>query len=143
MQDEELVKEVHKIMKSEIGENFNITRDGVLMMKGRVCVPNVEDLRKLIMEEAHCFAYAMHPGSIKMYRTIKENYWWFGMKKDVSKYVSRCLACQHVKVKHQKSPGILHPLPIPKWKQEHITMDFVVGLPGTQVGYDTIWVIVD
>ena len=74
MQDEELVKKVHKIMKGEIGENFSITQDGVLTMKGRVCVPNVEDLRKLIMEEAHCFAYAMHPNSTKMYQTIKENY---------------------------------------------------------------------
>ena len=43
-------------------------------MKGRVCVLDVEDLRKLIMGEAHCSAYAMHSGSIKMYRTIKENY---------------------------------------------------------------------
>ena len=45
-------------------------------MKGKMCVPNVEDLRKLIMEEAHYLAYAMHPGSTKMYRAIKENYWW-------------------------------------------------------------------
>ena len=61
MQDEELVKEVNKIMNGEIGENFCISQDGVLKMKGRVCVPDVEDLRKLILEEAHCSAYAMHP----------------------------------------------------------------------------------
>ena len=81
MQDERLVKKVHKIMNGEIGENFSIAQDGVLTMKGRACVPDVDDLRKLIMEEAHCSAYAMHPGSTKMYRTIKENYLWFGMKK--------------------------------------------------------------
>ena len=39
----------------------------------QVCVPNVNNLKKVIMEEAHCFTYAMHPDSIKMYRTIKEN----------------------------------------------------------------------
>ena len=50
-------------------------------MKSRVCVPDVEDLRKLIMEEANCLAYAMHPGSTKVYRTIKENYWWSGIKR--------------------------------------------------------------
>ena len=44
-------------------------------MKKRVCVLDVEDLRKLIMEEAHYSAYTMHPGSTKMYQTIKENYW--------------------------------------------------------------------
>ena len=74
MQNEELVKKVHKIMNGEIRENFSITQDRVLTMKGRVYVPNVEDLRKLIMEEAHFSAYAMHPSSSKMYRTIKENY---------------------------------------------------------------------
>ena len=50
-------------------------------MRGRACVPDVNDLRKMIMEEAHCFTYAMHLGSTKMYRIIKENYWWSGMKK--------------------------------------------------------------
>ena len=74
MQDDELVKKVHKIMNGEIGENFWINQDGVLMMKGRVCVPDIDDLRKAIMEKTHCSTYDMHPGSTKMYRTIKENY---------------------------------------------------------------------
>ena len=43
-------------------------------MKGRVCVPDVEDLRKLILDEAHSLAYAMHQDSTKMYWTIKKNY---------------------------------------------------------------------
>ena len=50
MQDEKLVKEVQKIMDGEIGENFSITQDGMLTMKGRACVPDVDNLRKLIME---------------------------------------------------------------------------------------------
>ena len=61
-------------MNDEIGKKFNIFQDGMLTMKGRICVPNVEDLRKRIMEKAHCSAYVMHPGSTKMYRTIKKNY---------------------------------------------------------------------
>ena len=63
-----------KLRVNKIGENFRTSQDGVLTMKGRVCVPDVEDLKKLIMEEVHCSAYAMHPGSTTMYRTIKENY---------------------------------------------------------------------
>ena len=81
-------------MNGEIRENFQITPDRILVMKGRVYVPNVDDLRKIIMEEAHCFAYAMHSSSTKMYRTIKENYWWFGMKRDIAEFVSKCLVCQ-------------------------------------------------
>ena len=74
MQDEKWVKKVNKIMNGEIGENFSNTQDGMLTLKGRVCVLDVENLRKMIMEETHCSAYAMHPGSTKMYQTFKENY---------------------------------------------------------------------
>ena len=94
MQDEKLIKEVQKIMNGEVNENFCIDQDGMLTLRGRACVPDVRDLRKMIMEEAHYSVYAMHPGSTKMYRTIKENYWWSGMKRDIAEFVARCLVCQ-------------------------------------------------
>ena len=65
------------------------------------------------------------------------------MKRDIAEFVSRCLVFQQVKAEHQKLLGTLQPLPIPEWKCEHITMDFVVGLPCAHAGYDAIWVIVD
>jgi transposase InsO family protein len=34
-------------------------------------------------------------------------------------------------------------LQVPEWKWEEIAMDFIVGLPRTQSGYYSIWVIVD
>ena len=114
MQDEKLVIEIQKIMNREASEGFNISQDGMLTLRGRICVPDVDDLRKLIMEEAYCSAYAMHPRSTKMYHTIKENYWWSGMKRDVVEFVSQCLVCQQVKAKHQKPSGILQPLSIPE-----------------------------
>ena len=103
-------------MNGEISENFNITQDEVLTMKGRACVPDVDNLRKLIMEEAHYFAYALHPRSTKMYLTIKENYWWSGMKRDIADFMARCLVCQQVKAKHRKPSRTLQSLPIPEWK---------------------------
>ena len=54
-------------MNAELGEDFVITQDGILVMKGRICVPNVDDLIKAIMEKAHCSTYAMHSSSTKMY----------------------------------------------------------------------------
>ena len=42
-----------------------------------------------------------------------------------------------------KPAGTLEPLPIPKWKWEEVGMDFITGLPRTQTGSDSIWVIVD
>jgi hypothetical protein len=38
---------------------------------------------------------------------------------------------------------LLQPLQIPQWKWDEIGMDFIVGLPRTRAGYDSIWVVVD
>ena len=65
------------------------------------------------------------------------------MKKDISEYVSKCLTCHQVKAEHQVPSGLLKPLPIPKWKWDNITMDFVSGFPLTQRKHDVVWVIVD
>ena len=73
---------------------------------------NKDDLRKTIMEEAHCSTYVMHPDSIKMYRTIKKSYWWFGMKRDIEKFMSKYLMCQQVKEEYQKPIKTFQPFPI-------------------------------
>ncbi|KAL5553920.1 hypothetical protein UlMin_041321 [Ulmus minor] len=65
------------------------------------------------------------------------------MKRDVVEFISKCLTCQKVKAEHQRPGGELQPIEIPKWKWEQISMDFVVGLPKTTNGHDSIWVIVD
>jgi hypothetical protein len=54
-----------------------------------------------------------------------------------------CDTCQRVKAEHQRPAGLLQPMKIPEWKWEEVGMDFIVGLPRTQRGYDSIWVIVD
>ena len=95
---------------------FQIRDDGVIVRGSRMCVPEIGELKKEIMEEAHSSAYAMHPGSTKMYHTLREHYWWKGMKKEIADFVSRCLTCQQVKVEHQKPKGKIQPLPIPVWK---------------------------
>ena len=76
-------------------------------MNQRLCVPDVIELKKEILEEAHNSPYAMHPGSTKMYCTLKEYYWWQGKKKEITKYVSKCLVCQQVKIEHQRLAGTL------------------------------------
>jgi hypothetical protein len=65
------------------------------------------------------------------------------MKRDIVEYVFLCGTYQRVKAEHQRPVRLLQPLNIPEWKWEEIRMDSIVGLPRTQVGHDSIWVIVD
>lgn len=65
------------------------------------------------------------------------------MKRDVEEFVAKCLTCQQVKCEHLRPGGVSQRMPIPTWKWEHITMDFVVALPTTVGGYDSIWAVVD
>ncbi|TYK15351.1 polyprotein [Cucumis melo var. makuwa] len=74
------------------------------------------ELKNAILEEAHNSGYAMHPGSTKMYITLKNTYWWPGMKQEIAEYVDRCLICQQVKPVRQRPRGFLNPLPVPEWK---------------------------
>ncbi|KAJ0435523.1 putative nucleotidyltransferase, Ribonuclease H [Helianthus annuus] len=95
------------------------------------------------MDEAHKSRYSVHPGADKMYHDLKTTYWWPGMKAHIAAYVGKCLTCARVKIEYQKPAGLLQQPEIPKWKWEQISMDFVTGLPRSQRGNDTIWVIVD
>ena len=120
---------------SQIGNGketeFTVNKNGVLYYKDRVCVPDGNDLRKAILEEAHSGSFSIHPGSTKMYQDMKMSFWWSGMKRDVSEFVTKCLVCQRVKAEHQVPSGFFQPIKIPEWKWDRITMDFVVGLPLT------------
>ena len=96
-----LKEEIEKGKKVE----FQIRDDDMIVKGQRMCVSEYGELKRDIMEEAHSSAYAMHPGSTKMYKTLKEHYWWNGMKKEIASFVSRYLTCQQVKVEHQKPRG--------------------------------------
>ncbi|XP_071933774.1 uncharacterized protein [Coffea arabica] len=140
--DPMIQKNLEKVQKGETLD-FKLGSEGVLRFRDRIVVPADEKIRKEILEESHRSKYTIHPGVTKMYHDVKGLYWWEGLKKNVAEFVQRCLICQQVKAEHQKPSGLLQPLEIPEWKWEHITMDFVTGLPRSQKGFDTIWVIVD
>ena len=124
-------------------ECFSIDDEDVLWFKNRLVVPKVPELRQSILEEAHATRLSIHPGSNKMYHDLKQRFWWTKMKIEIARYIAKCDTCQKVKAIHLRYAGELQPLPIPAWKWEDISMDFIVGLPKTSKGFDSIWVIVD
>ncbi|GJS38861.1 putative reverse transcriptase domain-containing protein [Tanacetum coccineum] len=117
--------------------------DGTLCLDNRSWLLCYGDTRSLSMHESHKSKYSIHPRSDKMYHDLKMLYWWPNMKADIATYVSKCLTCAKVKAEHQKPSGLLVQPDLPEWKWEKITMDFVLKLPRTAAGFDTIWVIVD
>ncbi|GJY39221.1 putative reverse transcriptase domain-containing protein, partial [Tanacetum coccineum] len=90
--------------------------DGTLYYLDRIWVPLKGKVRTLIMDEAYKSKYFVHPGADKMYYDLRDRYWWPGMKKDIAKYVSKCLICLKVKVEHQRPSSLLQQPEIPVWK---------------------------
>ncbi|GJR68539.1 putative reverse transcriptase domain-containing protein [Tanacetum coccineum] len=122
---------------------FEIQNDEVIYFVGRIWIPLVGEIRKLIMDEAHTTQYSVHPGADKMYYDLRDLYWWPGMKRDITDYVSKCLTCSKIKAEHQKPSGLLQQPEILELKWEKLSMDLITGLPRSSSGYDAIWVNVD
>jgi hypothetical protein len=132
------IQEIENLITEGRVPEFTENEQGPIWFKDQICVPKIDSLRETILKEAHDSDYSIHPGSTKMYQDLKQKYWWYGLKRDVAAHVAKCDVCQRVKVEHQRSAGLLHPLKIPEWKWEEIGMDFIVGLPRTPAGYDSI-----
>ncbi|XP_070054027.1 uncharacterized protein [Nicotiana tomentosiformis] len=75
--------------KVQHGDSRDVTIEDVrvLSIQGRICVPNVDGLRELILEVAHGSRYSIHPGAAKMYQDLRQHYWWRRMKKDIVGFV--------------------------------------------------------
>jgi hypothetical protein len=100
-QEDEKVEEIMRNIEEEKSPSFSEDDEGVLWYKGRICVPNIKELKAKILCEAHESAYSIHPERNKMYHDLKATYSWYGIKRDVAEYVALCDTCQRVKAEHQ------------------------------------------
>jgi hypothetical protein len=83
-----------------------------------------------------------HFGVKKTGDIIATHFFWPKTRRDVVRFVARCTTCQ--KAKSRLNPhGLYIPLPAPSIPSEDISMDFVLGLPRTKRGRDSIFVVVD
>ena len=65
---------------------FSVSSDGILHFKERVRIPKNEEMRNQLLLETRGTPYSIHPRANKMYKDLKEQLWWFRIKKDVAKY---------------------------------------------------------
>jgi hypothetical protein len=143
LQYKRLVAKLQQHEKPQTKESYTLGTDGLLLHKNRVYVPNVRELKLEILKEMHNVTYAGHPGYQKTVAAVKSHYFWPGLKKEIAEYIARCMECQKVKAEHRHPAGLLQPLPIPEWKWDVVTMDFITGLPRTSKQHDSIMVVVD
>jgi hypothetical protein len=117
--------------------------DGILMYRCKFYVLNDQELKSLILSEMHKVPYVGHPGYQKTLVTVNKQYFWPSVKKEVTYFIARCLECQKLKAEHKNPTGLLQPLPIPEWKWEVVTMDFITTFPRIAKQHDFIMVAVD
>ncbi|XP_069145560.1 uncharacterized protein [Solanum lycopersicum] len=129
--DKKLSQIQDKVLRGEAKEAI-INEEGILRIKGRVCVPRVDDITHTIVAEAYSLRYSIHPGATRMYHDLRQHiYWWSRMKHDIVDFFAQFLNCKRVKYENQWPGGIHQRMPIPEWKWQRIAMDFVVVLPKT------------
>ena len=71
------------------------------------------------------------------------NFWTPRLEHWVKEYVGTCDACAMSKPDNQRPAGLLQPLPIPSQPWEVVSMDFIVKLPTTPRGHDSVMTVVD
>jgi hypothetical protein len=115
--------------------------DGFLFRANKLCIPECS-VRILLLQEAHVGGLMGHFGTKKTEQVLADHLFWPKMRRDVERHVLLCESCH--KAKSRLNPhGLYTPLPIPSVHWEDISMDFVLGLPRTKQGRDSIFLVVD
>ncbi|KAL4312967.1 hypothetical protein GQ457_01G036970 [Hibiscus cannabinus] len=117
-------------------------QDGLLLVRGRILVPQESALRSRILREFHNSTVGGHAGILRTFHRLAANCYWKTMRKDVRQFVSECQVCQRMKNDSLAPSGLLHPLNIPNQVFEDIALDFITGLPKSN-GKEVILVVVD
>jgi hypothetical protein len=99
-EDPFIEEEIRRIEEGRPSE-FCLGDFNLLWFNNRICVPDISQIKQLILKEAHETPYSIHPRSTKMYMDLKELFWWNNMKREIAKFMSECHTCQRVKVEHQ------------------------------------------
>lgn len=115
--------------------------NGFLFKENCLCVPK-SSLRELLIREAHSGGLMGHFGVLKTYDILHEHFYWPKMKTDIERLCANCVTCRQAK-STVKPHGLYTPLPVPTSPWTEISMDFILGLPRSQRGNDSIFVVVD
>jgi hypothetical protein len=106
-----------------------------------LCIPKIS-MRENLLKEKNSGGLDGHFVHEKTFTQLNSLYYWLGMRTNVKKFVNKCRNFEHAKGKRQNTI-LYQPLSIPERPWDAVSMDFVLGLPRTQRGFDSIFVVVD
>jgi hypothetical protein len=116
-------------------------QEGLLFKGNQLCIPKCS-MRENLLKEKHSGGLAENFGHDQTLSKLNESYYWTRMREDIKIFIERCRICQHSKGKRQNT-RFYQPLPIPDRPWDAVSMDFILGLPRTQRGFKSIFVVVD
>jgi hypothetical protein len=124
------------------GHKHLTLEDGLLLYRNRLVAPDVDNLRTQLIQEAHCQVSTAHPGRNKTIKPLTDRCFWKGLPATVERFIRNCHACRRASVPRDKTPGLLHSLPVPDHSWQHIAMDFKT-FPNDRHGYDCVYVVIN
>ncbi|XP_044720159.1 reverse transcriptase (RNA-dependent DNA polymerase) domain-containing protein [Hirsutella rhossiliensis] len=98
-------------------------------------------LQTALIREAHEPQIFAHAGQNKVIKLLQRDFYWPRMKEDIRRYIRNCHDCRRNKTPRDKTPGLLHPLPVPTSVWEHVECDGK-DMPKDRYGYDYVWTFV-
>ena len=113
-------------------KGFSIV-DGLLFFKGRIYLGLTSALKSLILHHVHNDPLGGHSGYVKTLHRVKQDFNWPSIKKGLKQYIKECDVYQRVKHENCRPVGLLQPLPIPSKPWLAVSMDFIKGLPKSQL----------
>ena len=118
-------------------------RNGLIYCNQQLYIPNHNEIKNKLLEEAHDIPISGHVGIAKTIDLLSRTYYWPKLHEDVKEYINSCLPCQSNKARNSALAGLAQPIEPPVRRWDQVSMDLITQLPKTSTGYDAILVVVD
>jgi hypothetical protein len=126
------------LLHSKDGKAWNkfVVNNGFVFRANKLCIP-ASSIRLLLLQEVHGGGLMGYFGAKKTEDVLAGHFFWSKMRRDVERFVARCTTYQ--KAKSRLNPhGLYMPLPVPSAPWDNISMDFMLGLPRTRKGRNSM-----